>query len=82
MIIKIIYRSGSLSSYGLILSFATAALLAAYLGSLLNRDLDRAMAPLSINSKLRMNSGHEIPVLGYGVSDEACRKKKENNSLC
>jgi diketogulonate reductase-like aldo/keto reductase len=25
------------------------------------------MAPLTINSKYRMNSGHEIPVLGYGV---------------
>jgi len=29
----------------------------------------RAMADLTINSKLRMNSGFEIPVLGYGVSD-------------
>jgi hypothetical protein len=26
------------------------------------------MATLDINSKLRMNSGYEIPVLGYGVS--------------
>ncbi|KAF4630484.1 hypothetical protein G7Y89_g7657 [Cudoniella acicularis] len=25
------------------------------------------MAPLTINSKLRMNSGYEIPILGYGV---------------
>ena len=25
-----------------------------------------AMAKLHINSKLRMNSGHEIPILGYG----------------
>jgi len=41
-----------------------------YLELLLKSDLHRAMAeqaPLSINSKLCMNSGHEIPVLGYGV---------------
>lgn len=25
------------------------------------------MAKLDINSKLRMNSGYEIPMLGYGV---------------
>jgi hypothetical protein len=24
---------------------------------------------LAINSKLRMNSGYEIPILGYGVGD-------------
>jgi diketogulonate reductase-like aldo/keto reductase len=30
--------------------------------------LRRAMASLDINSKLRMNSGYEIPILGYGVS--------------
>ena len=28
----------------------------------------RAMASLDINSKQRMNSGYEIPILGYGVS--------------
>ncbi|PQE30455.1 Aldo keto reductase protein [Rutstroemia sp. NJR-2017a WRK4] len=27
------------------------------------------MAPLDINSKLKMNSGYEIPILGYGASD-------------
>lgn len=26
------------------------------------------MAGLTINSKLKMNSGYEIPILGYGVS--------------
>lgn len=26
------------------------------------------MAKLNIDSKYRMNSGHEIPILGYGVS--------------
>jgi hypothetical protein len=26
------------------------------------------MATLTIDSKLRLNSGYEIPVLGYGVS--------------
>lgn len=26
------------------------------------------MVDLTINSKLRMNSGFEIPILGYGVS--------------
>jgi hypothetical protein len=26
------------------------------------------MAGLDINSKVRMNSGYEMPVLGYGVS--------------
>jgi hypothetical protein len=30
----------------------------------------RAMADLTINSKLRMNSGFEIPVLGYGVGGQ------------
>lgn len=27
----------------------------------------KAMAKLDINSKVRLNSGHEIPILGYGV---------------
>jgi hypothetical protein len=28
------------------------------------------MANLTINSKLRMNSGYEIPILGYGVCEQ------------
>jgi hypothetical protein len=31
------------------------------------------MATLTINSKLRMNSGYEIPILGYGVCEQVKR---------
>ena len=33
----------------------------------LNNHYSVAMAGLDVNSKVRMNSGYEMPVLGYGV---------------
>lgn len=33
------------------------------------------MAPLTVNSKLRMNSGYEIPILGYGVGSPNSSKQ-------
>ncbi len=41
-------------------------------GSVLQRRLNSStfdMAQINIHSKLQMNSSHEIPILGYGVSD-------------
>ncbi|RDL37180.1 putative aldo-keto reductase protein [Venustampulla echinocandica] len=39
------------------------------------------MATLTINSKLRMNSGYDIPVLGYGVYQTPAKECEEVTSL-
>ena len=40
------------------------------------------MADLTINSKLRMNSGYEIPRLGYGVRLDTFNRHLANQHLC
>jgi hypothetical protein len=35
------------------------------------------MAKLDINSKLKMNSGYDIPILGYGVSNHSICSNEE-----
>jgi hypothetical protein len=41
----------------------------------------RAMANLTLNSKLRLNSGHEIPILGLGVGGSCMQFENKITNL-
>lgn len=39
------------------------------------------MAPLNLQTKIKLNSGYEIPALGYGVSQHSSHSHPFKNSL-